>query len=922
MANENLTPEQLALSQQIAESLQDQTKSLQDIKDLNDAIQAGLEESLGAQLQFATAEEQKLQILNETLAAEQERLRLSEELQRLEEAGADNLQGLNLIRFQELKAMEGQIKLEGEALTAQKERIRALKEQQGVLQGNVDIQNEAADVTERQLQETLGLKDATGDLADAMIDAMVAGEGYEDVLKGAQKAFDRTFTKVNLIKGAKNAFNDLAAAGHQAAFSADGVNMQFAQLDRQFAQNTGLGQKLGNEIKSLSQDMIDQHFTMEETSRAFETLATQSKAFTDLSKEQRHALTEQALQMERIGVSADTFASSIDSLGKTFGSTPAEINKTTEEMAKFGQALGVGPNKMLEDFNRQLPLLARYGKEEGAEIFRELATTAKQAGVEMEELVGIAKTFDTFEGAAAAAGKLNFILGGPLLNSVELLNANETERIQILKDSMMQSGKSFAQMDRFEKDLIAKTLNTSVDVAQKLFNDDNINSIEEATAAIQRQAGEMGSLGDQASDATTLEQRRAANQQRSIKTMEGLNETMLTFHETMSDLAGILNEYGVIFAMIQMGFQAITFAAMAFGNASVKAALMAAGAFILKLVAAIGVVVLAFAALAIAAAAAFVFIIAKAIAAGIAMAIAFLPVTLAIGAIGLAIYGVVKFWDELVAAFEWGIDKIAAAFEWSINFVVSIWHGLVAAFESGFNLIMDNLSYVGAAMVIFTGPIGVVAGALMLIYDNWDLLVAGFEWGIDWVAGKLTWMAELLPNAFNAILDGLKAMLKGFLTIATYAVEGFMQIAFSPLSALAEGAAGILDYIPGMGSIADGLKSISPARIINTYAGQIRSAIDAFKDGVTNYKGGTALVGEAGPELVTLPRGSNVITNENVNRLMGANKVQPAAPVATPAAMPKDQIINVTLTLDGDVLARHTRKVAFDTMTKTMEFNT
>ena len=44
MANENLTPEQLALSQQIAESLQDQTKSLQDIKDLNDAIQSGLEE--------------------------------------------------------------------------------------------------------------------------------------------------------------------------------------------------------------------------------------------------------------------------------------------------------------------------------------------------------------------------------------------------------------------------------------------------------------------------------------------------------------------------------------------------------------------------------------------------------------------------------------------------------------------------------------------------------------------------------------------------------------------------------------------------------------------------------------------------------------------------------------------------------------
>ena len=892
MANENLTPEQLALSQQIAESLQDQTKSLQDIKDLNDAIQSGLEESLGSQLKFATAEEQKLQILNETLAAEQERLRMSEELNRLESAGGEALQGQARVRLEQLQAIRDQLALDDEALAAQKERVALLKEQQGVLEGNVNIQNEAADVTERQLQETLGLKDATGDLADAMIDAMVAGEGYENVLKGAGKAFDKTFTKANLLKGAKNMFVDLADAGHQAAFSADGLRMQFAQLDRQFAQNTGLGQELGNEIKSLSQDMIDQHFTMEETSRAFETLATQSKAFTDLSNEQRHALTEQALQMERIGVSADTFASSIDSLGKTFGSTPAEINKTTEEMAKFGQALGVGPNKMLEDFNKQLPLLARYGKEEGAEIFRELATTAKQAGVEMEELVGIAKTFDTFEGAAEAAGKLNFVLGGPLLNSVQLLNANETERIQILKDSMMQSGKSFAQMDRFEKDLIAKTLGTSVDVTQKLFNDENISSIEEATAAIQRQSGEMGSLGDQAADATTLEQRRAANQQRSIKTMEGLNGTMLKFHETMSDLAGILNEYGVIFAMIQMGFQAITFAAMAFGNASVKAALMAAGAFILKLAAAIGLTIALFAGLAIAAAAAFVYIIAKAllsasiillklvaavglgalafgalaiaavaafavlivkaIAAGIAMAIAFWPVTLAVGAVGLAIYGVVKFWDELVA---------------------------------------------------------------------------GFEWGIDWVAGKLTWMAELLPKAFNAILDGLMAMLKGFLTIATYAVEGFIQIAFSPLSALIEGAAGILDYIPGMGSIADGLKSISPARIIHKYAGQMRSAIDAFEDGVTNYKGGTALVGEAGPELVTLPRGSNVITNENLEKMMSAtarpqsDTTARAVSVAGVGATPKDQVFNITLTLDGDVLAKHTRKIAFDTMTKTLEFN-
>lgn len=42
-----------------------------------------------------------------------------------------------------------------------------------------------------------------------------------------------------------------------------------------------------------------------------------------------------------------------------------------------------------------------------------------------------------------------------------------------------------------------------------------------------------------------------------------------------------------------------------------------------------------------------------------------------------------------------------------------------------------------------------------------------------------------------------------------------------------------------------------------------------FANGVTNFSGGTALVGERGPELVTLPTGSNVITNENIRRYMG-----------------------------------------------------
>ncbi len=41
----------------------------------------------------------------------------------------------------------------------------------------------------------------------------------------------------------------------------------------------------------------------------------------------------------------------------------------------------------------------------------------------------------------------------------------------------------------------------------------------------------------------------------------------------------------------------------------------------------------------------------------------------------------------------------------------------------------------------------------------------------------------------------------------------------------------------------------------------------SFAEGVTDFEGGAALVGEEGPELVTMGRGSNVITNENTVRI-------------------------------------------------------
>jgi hypothetical protein len=73
---------------------------------------------------------------------------------------------------------------------------------------------------------------------------------------------------------------------------------------------------------------------------------------------------------------------------------------------------------------------------------------------------------------------------------------------------------------------------------------------------------------------------------------------------------------------------------------------------------------------------------------------------------------------------------------------------------------------------------------------------------------------------------------------------------------------------PIMGGILSAMLIGVGANQLSMIAAQQPPPPPAFAGGVTNFEGGMALVGERGPELVTLPRGANVITNENTEKLM------------------------------------------------------
>lgn len=71
-----------------------------------------------------------------------------------------------------------------------------------------------------------------------------------------------------------------------------------------------------------------------------------------------------------------------------------------------------------------------------------------------------------------------------------------------------------------------------------------------------------------------------------------------------------------------------------------------------------------------------------------------------------------------------------------------------------------------------------------------------------------------------------------------------------------------------------------------------------FATGVTDFRGGTALVGEEGPELVNLPRGANVITNENTNRLIDSANKMMSSPSAIANNVANTSVQNISQRVD------------------------
>lgn len=213
------------------------------------------------------------------------------------------------------------------------------------------------------------------------------------------------------------------------------------------------------------------------------------------------------------------------------------------------------------------------------------------------------------------------------------------------------------------------------------------------------------------------------------------------------------------------------------------------------------------------------------------------------------------------------------------QFWINLWNGVKTVVSTVFNAIRGFFIKWGAVILL---PFAPFIALPILIVQHWGQITAFFSglWsniqGIFSVVGA--WFAAVFQVAWSGVMaafSGVGAFFTGiwstitkiFTTIGTTigngiggafkavvdSIIGFAENTINGFIREINGAIGLIDKIPGV------------------KIGKLTElSIPRLAVGTNNFGGGAALVGERGPELVTMPKGAAVHTAQETKKMLGS----------------------------------------------------
>jgi phage-related protein len=270
-----------------------------------------------------------------------------------------------------------------------------------------------------------------------------------------------------------------------------------------------------------------------------------------------------------------------------------------------------------------------------------------------------------------------------------------------------------------------------------------------------------------------------------------------------------------------------------------------------------------------------------------------------LGPIAAIVAGFFLFRTQIMAV----IDAVVKAFTVAFNAIKNVALTVI-------NFIKDNwrLMAVGLALVLL-GPIAAAVAAFFLLRSKVmvviDAIKSGFISVKDVVIGvfnSIVAFAVSIPKRIVAAFSGLKS---GVSRAASGMFDGIKSAMSSVVSFISGKVTEILNLISKVineikslpGKVASPVTSV--AKKIGGFASGVVSHIPGLAEGGTTSRGGMAVVGERGPEIVALPAGASVTPLPSVPNGGGGGQ----RPIITKVYLDRREIATAMASYTADLQA-------------------
>jgi hypothetical protein len=460
--------EEERLSEEIKKLSEDQIKSLLQMSSIRDTTKAQLKQQLANEQELAKRLNDRVRdqkILNDGL---REAIKLSGSSYSQAVMTEELQKGIVEARRLEIRMLKQKMKEEGKLTGVAAKRLADLQKLESKLEtfgrGASDIAQGLFSGDASGIQGALSgiASSMKGELTTSIQEAVVGSESLGAGLKAASKQMgalalmslvEQTLTLAVTLGDTENAF-----------MKATGASEDFARsISRTYEE--------GRKFTATAEDM----------SKSATSLFNTFTDFTFQDQQTRDGLIETGAVLDKLGVSNENFAQGIQIATKGLSMSSEDAGQSMLDLQKFAEELGVAPDMLAGQFAEAGDTLMKLG-ENGDEAFRDLAAAAKVTGLQVNKLLNIVNQFDTFEGAARQAGKLNAALGGNFVNAMDLMmETDPTARFEMIRDSILDTGLSFDDMSYYQKNFYkdALGLDSVGDLALTLSG--NMDSVSEET---------------------------------------------------------------------------------------------------------------------------------------------------------------------------------------------------------------------------------------------------------------------------------------------------------------------------------------------------------------------------------------------------------------------------------------------------------